>query len=111
MANNDDVDAIDNTNNILLLLLLVVLLQQQHHQPLVPLNQGWTGQEVVDDLLSCNNSTQIHNQLHMQLDTFIQLQNWLVNNTRLNSSQNVLVEEKLLIFIYITSSGVSNQAA
>jgi hypothetical protein len=79
MANNDNGD-------ILLLVLLLLLLRRYRRQPPTPSNRRWSGQEVVEDLLTCGNSTRIHNQLRMQLDTFNQLQDWLMNNTKLNSS-------------------------
>jgi hypothetical protein len=65
----------------------------------------------VNDLLNYGNSTRIHNQLRMQLETFFQLRDWLVANTELQSSRATSVEVKLIIFIYITSNGASNRAA
>jgi len=47
----------------------------------------------------------------MQLDTFNQLRDWLMNNTKLNSSRYISIEEKLLIFIYIASTSASNRVA
>ena len=47
----------------------------------------------------------------MQLDTFFCLRDWLVRNTGLQSSRDTLVEEKLVIFIYIASTSASNRAA
>ena len=86
MANTNVANAFDDNSDILLLVLLLLLLRQRHRQPPTPSNRRWTGQEVVDNLLNCGNTIRIHNQLRMQLETFNQLQNWLVNNTKLNSS-------------------------
>ncbi len=100
-----------DNQTVILSLLLFLMLQQRHRYPPMPSNRGWTGQEVVDDLLNCGNPIRIHNQLRMQLDTFFHLRDWLVINTELKSSRNTSIEEKLLIFIYIASTGASNQAA
>lgn len=45
----------------------------------------------------------------MNLETFYLLRDWLVSNTKLKSSRKVAVEEKLLIFITIASTGLSNR--
>ena len=111
MANITSDEAISDDDDDLLPLFLILLLHRRHRRCPIASNRRWTGQEVVDDLLNCNSLTRIHSQLHMQLDTFYQLRDWLVNNTKLNSSRYATVEEKLLIFIYITSSGTSNRAA
>jgi len=97
--------------SVILPLLLLLLLQRRHRHPRIPSNRGWTGQEVVDNLLNCGSPTRIHNQLRMQLDTFFQLRDWLLINTRLKSSRYISIEEKLLIFIYIASTSASNRAA
>jgi hypothetical protein len=47
----------------------------------------------------------------MQLDTFLHLRDWLLINTELKSSRDTSIEEKLVIFIYIASTGASNRAA
>jgi hypothetical protein len=100
----------DSSKTIVLSALLILLLQQrQRHLP-TPSNRRWSCQEVVDDLLNCGNSTRIHNQLRMQLDTFLHLRNWLAINTGLKSSRDTSIEEKLVIFIYIASTGASNRA-
>jgi hypothetical protein len=79
-------------------------------QPRMPSNCLYTGQGYTDDLLNCNNNIRIHNQLCMKLETFNILRDWFIQNTKLDSSQHVSIEEKLLIFIYISSSGRSNHA-
>jgi hypothetical protein len=112
MANCDSDDAIrDDSDTLLPLILLLLIYRRRRRRHRTPSNRRWTGQEVVDDLLNCGNTTRIHNQLRMRLETFNQLRDWLVNNIKLNSSRYISIEEKLLIFIYITSSGVSNRAA
>jgi len=111
-----DIDVMDHHNSdsdnqsVILSLLLILILQRHHRRPPTPSNRRWTGQEVVDDLLNCGNPIRIHNQLRMQLDTFFHLRDWLVINTGLKSSRNTSIEEKLLIFIYIASTGTSNRA-
>ena len=65
---------------------------------------------MVDNLLNCGSITRIHNQLQIQLAIFFQLCDWLVVNTDLKSSIYISIKEKLLIFIFITSIGASNQA-
>ena len=77
----------------------------------MPSNRRWTCQEVVEDLLDCGNPTRIHSQLRMQLDTFLHLRDWLLINTELKSSRDTSIKEKLVIFIYITSTSTLNQAA
>jgi hypothetical protein len=104
---NSDEEASDDNSDLLPILLLLLLHRPSYHNR-VPTNRRWTGQEVVDDLLNCGNPIRIHNQLHMQLDTFVQLRDWLILNTELKSSRFVSIEEKLLIFIYIASTGASN---
>jgi hypothetical protein len=111
MANNNLPDPSNNNGDILLPVLLLLLLRRYRRQPPTPSNRRWSSQEVVEDLLTCGNSTCIYNQLCMQLDIFNQLQDWLMNNTKLNSSRYISIKEKLLIFIYIASTGASNQAA
>jgi hypothetical protein len=44
----------------------------------------------------------------MRLDTFLALRDWLLENTALQSSRYVTVEEKLFIFIWIAKSKVPN---
>jgi hypothetical protein len=108
MASNNIATAFNDNSDILLPLLLVLLLRRRQHRPPTPSNRRWTGQEVVEDLLNSSSSTRIHNQLRIQLDTFYQLRNWLTNNTNLTGSWYLLIEEKLLIFIYIASTCASN---
>lgn len=104
-------DSDDNSQPIVLSALLLLLLQQRHRRLLMPSNRRWTCHEVVEDLLDCGNPTRIHSQLRMQLDTFLHLRDWLLINTELKSSRDTSIEEKLVIFIYIASTGASNRAA
>jgi hypothetical protein len=104
-------DSDDNSQPIVLSALLLLLLQQRHLRLLMPSNRRWTCHEVVKDLLDCGNPTRIHSQLRMQLDTFLHLRDWLLINTELKSSRDTSIEEKLVIFIYIASTGASNRAA
>jgi hypothetical protein len=106
---NSDEEASDDNSDLLPILLLLLLHRPSYYNR-VPTNRRWTSQEVVDDLLNCGNPICIHNQLRMQLDTFVQLRDWLILNIELKSSRFVSIEEKLLIFIYIASTGASNQA-
>ena len=67
------------------------------------------GNEYVDELLNSNYPNCIQAVLCMQLDTFYALQDWLLINTRLKTSRNVTVEEKLVIFLHITTRPASNR--
>jgi hypothetical protein len=92
-------------------ILLLATLIRRRRRRIASSNRTWTGQEYVDNLLNCGNPTRIRNQLRMELETFYLLRNWLVDNTELNASRHVSVEEKLVIFIFIASSGASNRRA
>jgi hypothetical protein len=107
----DPHDGDSDNQAIILSALLLLLLQRGHRRSITPSNRRWTCQEVVKDLLNCGNPTRIHNQLRMQLETFFHLRDWLVINTGLKSSRDTSVEEKLVIFIYVASTGASNRAA
>jgi hypothetical protein len=91
------------------ILLLATIVR--HRQTRTPSNRSWTGQGYVNNLLHCGNPTCIRDQLRMELETFYLLRNWLVDNTKLNTSRYISVEEKLVIFIFIASSGASNYQA
>jgi hypothetical protein len=73
-------------------------------------NRMCTGQEYVDNLLKCGSHFRIKNQLRMKLNTFNLLRDWLVQNAGLKASWYTTIEEKLLLFIYISSKGMSNCA-
>jgi hypothetical protein len=97
----------DNDDWLIPVLLISTLCDQQ--PPRLHSNRTYTGQDYVNDLLSCGNSSRIRNQLRMQLTTFNLLRDWLFKNTALNNSCHISIEEKLFIFIYIASSGMSNR--
>jgi hypothetical protein len=101
-----DSDSDSDTQSLLPVFLLALLAHRRQPQAS---NRTWTGQEYVDNVLNCGNPTRIHNILRMNLETFNQLRDWLVSNTKLKSSRNVSVEEKLFIFITIASTGQSNR--
>ena len=92
------------------ILLLATIIRRRRCR-IASSNRTWTGQEYIDNLLNCDNPTRIRNQLRIELETFYLLRNWLVDNTKHNISRYVSVEEKLVIFIFITSSGASNRKA
>ena len=92
-------------------ILLLATIIRRRQRRIASSNRTWTGQEYVDNLLNCGNPTRIRNQLCIELETFYLLHNWLVDNTKLNISRYISVEEKLVIFIFITSSGASNRKA
>lgn len=111
---DDEIDAIDNTSMHLYIFMLLSRRRRRIMAVRQPSNRRWTGQEVVDNLLSCGNHNRIQSQLRMKLDTFYQLRNWLLLHTELRSSiygsRVVSIEEKLVIFISITSTNASNRA-
>jgi hypothetical protein len=112
-ANEDEIKAIDN---VPLCLLLLVLLHRRRRLRAIPTptHRQWTGQEITSSLLNCGSPTRIHNALRMQLDTFYLLRDWLLLNTNLQNSiygsRSVSIEEKIMIFIFIASTGASNRA-
>jgi len=67
------------------------------------------GGEYANELLNSDHPNRIHAVLRMQLDTFYALRDWLLINTRLKTSRNVTVKEKLMIFLHITTRPASNQ--
>ena len=106
-SDNDSDSELQSYTWALPLISLMPLLADQR-QPKTPTNRIWTSQGYVDNVLNCSNPTCIHNVLCMNLETFNQLQHWLVNNTKLRSSRKVSIEEKLFIFIAIASTRLSN---
>jgi hypothetical protein len=91
--------------------LLLLATFYPHRQRRIASNRLYSGQEYVDNLLNCGNDIRIRDQLRMRLNTFYLLRDWLVNNTKLKGSQRVSIEEKLVTFIYIASTGASNRQA
>jgi hypothetical protein len=109
MDYSDSSGSSDSDNDDWVLPLLLILVAHQREQPRITTNRLWTGPEYVNNLLNCGNLLRIHNILRMNLETFYLLRDWLVSNTKLKSSRKVAVEEKLLIFITIASTGLSNR--
>src|SRR5271165_1874942 len=100
---DDSSDSSDNdTNWVLPLLLLATFYPRQ--QPQIASNCLYSSQEYTNNLLNCSNDVHIQDQLHMRLNTFYSLRDWLVSNTKLKGSRNVSIEEKLVTFIYIAST-------
>ena len=77
----------------------------------LPSNRTLSGLQYVIDLLDCGNDVRIKRQLRIKLVTFTSLCDWLVRYGGLQGSRYMAVEEKLIVFIYITSQGVSNRLA
>ena len=94
----------DNDDWLIPVLLISTLCDQQ--PPRLHSNRTYTGQDYVNDLLSCGNSSRIRNQLRMQLKTFNLLRDWLFENTALNNSCHISIEEKLFIFIRLITPTV-----
>ena len=63
------------------------------------------------------NGQRIQNMTRMQLTTFVALIKWLKANTNLDDSDNscqvsiILIEQKVLIFLYITTQGTAYRNA
>ena len=67
------------------------------------------GYEYINELLNSNHPDRIQSVLRMQLNTFYTLRDWLLANTYLKASKGITVEEKLVIFLHITTRLASNQ--
>ena len=67
------------------------------------------GGDYVNGLLNSDHPDRIQAVLRMQLDTFCALRDWLLGNTHLKTSRNITVEEKLMIFLHITTRPASNR--
>jgi DDE superfamily endonuclease len=70
-------------------------------------------QGYITELLNCGHEKRIYQVLRMKLHTFYILRDWCLNNTNLQSSktQDVSIEDKLVIFLWIVSYGISTRAA
>ena len=111
-----DFDDIDDA----LFLLLANQLVQEPQEPL-RIRTGQPGHEYIAQLLDSGHPRRIHEVFRMQEATFYTLRDWLLANTKLKGDniiynqpikgpgRRVSVEEKLGIFIYITSRGASNR--
>ena len=85
---------------------------------------GLSGHEYVVELLACGHSRRIHSVLRMELATFNQLKEELILNTDLSGADicdnvkrggvggymPVSVDEKLVIFLHITTLAASLQS-
>jgi hypothetical protein len=107
---DDSSDSSDSDIDWMLPLLLLSTFCPRR-QPRIASNRLYSSQEYIDNLLNCGNDVRIQDQLRMRLNTFYSLRDWLVNNTKLQGSRKVSIEEKLVTFIYIASTGASNRQA
>lgn len=111
---DDDISDIQSSGDdidILIPAALLLTTMQSQQRSRMPSNRLYTGQDYVNNLLTCNNDIRIHSQLRMKLETFNTLRDWLLENTELRSSRYISIEEKLLIFIFTSSSDMSSRAA
>jgi hypothetical protein len=99
-SDNEISDARSEIDKLVPAVLLLATIYSRRRPRLLS-NRLCTSQEYVDNLLNCDNDIRIHNQLHTKLETFNMLRGWLLQNTKLQSSWHVSIEEKLLIFIYV----------
>ena len=84
---------------------------------------GQSGHENIKELLDLAHPERVHHILRIQLATFYALRDWLHTNTDLKGDniihiqrargyrRQVLIKEKLAIFIYISSRGALNRDA
>jgi hypothetical protein len=98
--------------------ILFLLLAREQQQKL-PVQTGQSGQEYIKELLDSGHPVRILYMLCIQLATFYALRDWLAINTDLKGGnvisnqrirgvgKEVSIEEKLIIFIYITLKGTS----
>jgi hypothetical protein len=97
-------------NAIYYAVFMTVLEEVEHIQDR---KQYWCnalpGKAYIDELLNSNHPEHIHQVLHMQLDTFYALRDWLLSYTCLKGSKNIAVEEKLAIFLHLTTRPASNR--
>jgi hypothetical protein len=67
------------------------------------------GQQYVEELLNSNHPGRVRAVLRMSKETFYSLRDWLLVHTYLKSSKHISIEQKLLIFLHITSRPASNR--
>ena len=106
-----DIESSDNDFDLLASASLLLATIQSQRQPRTPSNRLYNGEDYTHNLLTCNNSVRIRNELRMKLETFNTLHDWLLENTKLRGSRYISIKEKLLIFIFISSQDISNRAA
>jgi hypothetical protein len=73
---DDALSSDDEPDNWIVVAILLAIYSQR--KPRIPSNRTFSGQDYVDDLLTCGNDVRIHTQLRMKLNTFNLLQYWLV---------------------------------
>jgi hypothetical protein len=100
---------------------LLLLIASRRLQGVHRMRTGQSGHEYVKELLDSAHPERIQHILRMQLATFYALRDWLYTNTDLKGDniihnqrirgygRQVSIEEKLVIFIYISSRGASNR--
>lgn len=108
--NKQDEDEDESQHTILLLLALVAsqsLRTARHSLGISRLK----GQHYVKELLSCNSNPRIYRVLRMSLSSFYDLRDWILENTKVRDSktQQVHLEEKLVIFLYSVNNKSSNR--
>jgi hypothetical protein len=70
------------------------------------------GKIYITELLATANPQRCKEVLHMRIETFYTLRNWLLAHTSLRGSRHksgISIEEKIVIFLYITTNGASNR--
>ncbi|KAK9239361.1 hypothetical protein V1525DRAFT_48672 [Lipomyces kononenkoae] len=102
---------------------LLFILAYSRHREHRRIQTGQPGQDYIKELLDSAHPERIHQVLRMQVATFYTLRDWLVANTDLKGDNiihnrrrrghgmQVSIEEKLVIFIYISSRGASHRDA
>ena len=69
------------------------------------------GHEYIHELLNSENDERIHQVLRMRYNTFQALQGWLLAHTTLKLTKEIIIEEKLAIFLHIVTRPASNRDA
>jgi hypothetical protein len=67
------------------------------------------GQQYVEELLNSNHPDHVRAVIRMSKETFYSLRDWLLVHAYLKSSKHISIEQKLLIFLHITSRPASNR--
>jgi hypothetical protein len=84
----------------------------QHIEPIRPFSSN--NNLYVTELLTTAHPQRCWDVLRMTIETFFKLRDWLLANTLLNNSRKstgVSIEEKIVIFLYITAHGASAREA
>jgi hypothetical protein len=101
--------------------ILLLVAYKRRKKRVQRMRSGQPGQEYVKELLDSAHPERVHHVLRMQLATFYGLRDWLLANTNLKGDiivrnqrirgygKQVSIEEKLAIFIHISSRGASNR--